>query len=251
MFLRFGGNKCYFTFIFLLVKWLTKLTRLTHIRFSLVGPCEPSKPCELLYMEIIKQENLDIGQIVTELKNGATLVYPTETCYGLGCDANNTEALDKIFKIKNRQKNKSVLVLVPDLAMILPYIEWNSTLQNLADKYWPGPMTIVVQTKPECPLIKGVVNEDGTIAFRVTSHHLALEISKKLNSPLVSTSANIAELESPYDIESVLKMFSDSVLQPDFVIDAGTLPHQSPSTVVRVKNDKLEVLRQGELIVEL
>lgn len=202
-------------------------------------------------MQVIKQENLDIDQIVAELKNGATLVYPTETCYGLGCDANNVEAIDKIFEIKNRQKNKSVLVLVPELAMVLPYIEWNPTLQKLADKYWPGPLTIVVNIKSGCNLAKGVVNEDGTIAFRVTAHHLASEISKKLNSPLVSTSANVSTMESPYDIESVLEMFVNLEVKPDFVIDAGALPHQSPSTIVRVQNGKFEVLRQGELIVEV
>ena len=205
----------------------------------------------LKYMEIIKKENLDITSLVGELKRGATVVYPTETCYGLGCDANNREALDKIFQIKNRQKNKSVLVVVADLAMILPYIEWDSTLQKLADKYWPGPMTLVVKSKQDCILPPGVVNEDGTIAFRVTKHYLAAEIAKQLNSPLVSTSANISEMESPYDIESVLTMFENSEVKPDFVIDAGTLPHQSPSTIVRFSDGRLEVLRQGGVIVSL
>lgn len=204
-----------------------------------------------LYMEIIKKENLDIISLVNDLKNGATLVYPTETCYGLGCDANNSEALEKIFQIKKRQKNKSVLVVVPDLAMILPCIEWNPTLQKLAGKYWPGSLTLVVKVKGGCHLPSGVINEDGTIAFRVTKHYLASEISKQLNNPLVSTSANISSLESPYDIDSVLKMFENEEKNPDIIIDAGTLPNKSPSTIVKVVGENIEVLRQGEVIVEL
>ncbi|MBT3539116.1 threonylcarbamoyl-AMP synthase, partial [Candidatus Parcubacteria bacterium] len=66
-----------------------------------------------------------------------------------------------------------------------------------------------------------------------------------------STSANISELESPYDIESVLKMFENADVQPDIIIDAGILPHKSPSTVIRVQNGNIEILRQGELVVEL
>jgi len=203
------------------------------------------------YMKIIKKENLDIVSLVNDLKNGATLVYPTETCYGLGCDANNSEALEKIFQIKKRQKNKSVLVVVSDLAMILPCIEWNPTLQKLADKYWPGPLTLVVKVKAVCHLPAGVINEDGTIAFRVTEHYLASEISKQLNSPLVSTSANISSLESPYDIESVLKMFENEEIKPDIIIDAGTLPNKSSSTIVKVVGENIEVLRQGGVIVSL
>ncbi|MFA7314894.1 MAG: L-threonylcarbamoyladenylate synthase [Candidatus Magasanikbacteria bacterium] len=201
-------------------------------------------------MNIISQNNLNVEQIVKELKNGATIVYPTETCYGLGCDAYNIEALNKIFQIKNRQKNKSVLVVVPDLAMILPDIEWNPTLQKLADKYWPGPLTLVVKIKNNCHLPAGVINEDGTIAFRVTDHYLATEISRQLNSPLVSTSANISEMDSPYDVESILKMFENSKVKPDLVIDAGTLPYQIPSTIVRFFEGKLEVLRQGKVVVD-
>jgi len=204
-----------------------------------------------LYMKIIKQENLNIAEIVDFLKNGATIVYPTETCYGLGCDATNKEAVNKIFAIKKRQKNKSLLVVVPEVAMIFPYIDWNPTLQILSKKYWPGALTVVVNVKKINGFPPGVVNEDGTMAFRVTEHPLATEISKKLDSPLVSTSANIASLESPYDIVSVLQMFEHEDVQPDIIIDGGNLPHRSPSTIVKIVGENVEVLRQGEVVLEL
>ena len=200
-------------------------------------------------MEVVKMENLNIDEIVEALKNGKVIVYPTETVYGLGCDATNQEAVDKIFKIKQRQENKSVLVVAGNIDMMVKYISWSKKLHELSDKYWPGPLTVVVSAKPENNLAHGVLADDGTVAFRITGHSLASELSNKLGGPLVSTSANIAAQESSYNVESIIKMFENREFQPDIIIDAGELPHRSPSTVVRVVGDEVKVLRQGELIV--
>lgn len=200
-------------------------------------------------MQIIKLEDLDIDLIVSYLKDGKIIVYPTETVYGLGCDATNQEAVDKIFKIKQRQQEKSVLVVAGNVDMMVNYISWSKKLHELSDKYWPGPLTVVVPARPENELARGVVADDGTIAFRITDHPLAVELSKKLDKPLVSTSANITAQESSYDVESVIEMFEGSEFQPDILIDAGELPHRSPSTIVKVEGDNVEVLRQGELVV--
>ncbi len=200
-------------------------------------------------MKIIKQSEIDIAQIVGELKEGKTIVYPTETCYGLGCDATNAEAVEKIFAIKKRQSDKAVLVLVPDVEMVMQYVDWNEQLEELSQKYWPGPLTVVTKVKENTALPKGVLSSDNTLAFRVTEHPFAKELAEFLGKPLVSTSANISSHASPYDIESVLKMFENTDNQPDVIIDAGTLPHRSPSTIVRVENGELSVLRQGEIVV--
>ena len=202
-------------------------------------------------MNIIKKQDLDITTIVSSLKNGETLVYPTETCYGLGCDATNEGAVNKVFEIKSRQKNKALLVVAADISMMMKYVIWNETLQRIADRYWPGALTVVAKSAQDSLLPAGVVAEDDTIAFRITNHHLAAEISKSLGGPLVSTSANVAELESPYDISAVVQMFQNNEHQPDTIIDAGELPHHSASTIVRVSDNKIEVLRQGEVVVEL
>ena len=218
-------------------------------------------------MNVLRIDNLNTLEIVEELKQGKTIIYPTETVYGLGCDATNQEAVDKIFKIKKLQENKSVLVLVPSVAMVMSYVEWNEKLEEISGKYWPGPLTVVMQSKPDCGLARGVVAEDGTVAFRVTGHPLSSEISEALNRPLVSTSANITSEKSPSDIKDVLETFSthsprraqqDGLVsdgekaetKPDIVIDAGELPHLSPSTVIKISNGGFEVLRQGELIIE-
>lgn len=203
-------------------------------------------------MEIISLDSLSIPQIIDALKSGKTIVYPTETCYGLGCDATNFQAVQRIFDIKHRQQSKSVLVIAYDPSQLAQYIEWTPRLEQIAERYWPGPLTVVVKTKNGNKLPQGVMAEDGTIAFRITDHPLAAQLSKSLGRPMVSTSANLSSHESPYDIETVRHMFETSLPQPDIIIDAGKLPDHAPSTVIRLKkNDEFEVLRQGEVIVQL
>lgn len=202
-------------------------------------------------MNIIKQENINIDEIVDALREGKTIVYPTETCYGLGCDATNAEAVNKIFQIKQRQKNKPVLVVASEPSMLMECVKWTPTLERISEKYWPGPLTVVTQTSGCAHLAPGVVADDSSVAFRITNHPLAAELSKKLGKPIVSTSANLAHQESPYDVEVILRMFENNEHQPDIIIDAGPLPHHSVSTVIRLLVDKIEVLRQGEVVVEL
>lgn len=200
-------------------------------------------------MKRIVQTDIDILVIADALEEGQTLVYPTETCYGLGCDATNQVAVDKIFAIKQRQQDKSVLIVMPDREMAEEYVVWNDEIERLADRYWPGPLTVVADAQSGTDLAYGVLADDGTVAFRVSSHPLVYELAASLGRPIVSTSANIAAMDSPYDIDSVIAMFDGKTDQPDMVIDAGPLPEQSPSTIVRVKDGTIEVLRQGDIII--
>lgn len=203
-------------------------------------------------MMVIPQSNLDIEFVVSALKSGQTIVYPTETCYGLGCDARNGEAVEKVVKIKQRRESKPMLVIVPDAAMALRYLEWSLKLQELADKYWPGALTVVGRLKDwkieRLPrLADGVVAGDGTVAFRVTSHPIPAQLSRLLDAPLVSTSANISGKEPSYSAEGVIKMFENQPDQPDILLDYGVLPRNPPTTIVRVMGGEMEVLRKGNV----
>jgi L-threonylcarbamoyladenylate synthase len=202
-------------------------------------------------MQIINSNNLNIVELVDHLNDGMVIVYPTETCYGLGCDAMNVMAVNKIFSIKKRQRDKSVLIIASDVPMVREYVYWNETIQTLADRYWPGPLTIVAQAKVDSGFPDGVIHEDGSVAFRVTDHPIASSIVRELGRPIISTSANISAMASPYDIDAVLTMFRDVEDKPDIIIDGGSLPHRLPSTIVRLNGGELEILRQGELLVQL
>lgn len=189
-------------------------------------------------------------KIAAQLQKGGVVVYPTETCYGLGADATNQKAVDKIFAIKKRQKDKPLLIVVPDPEMIKHYIAWTPELEKIAHKYWPGPLTVVVPVHQKDGLASGVIAQDGTLAFRITSHPMAAAISTELNAPLVSTSANISAHKSPYSIEEVQAMFKDQDEQPDTIIDAGELPDALPSTVIRLDDGHITTLRQGQMIID-
>jgi len=198
-------------------------------------------------MEIIAEKNVAVPLLATLLRQGKTLAYPTETCYGLGCDATNTAAVGRVFEIKKRQKDKPVLVIFSSVEMAMAYVPWSPLLEKIADRYWPGPLTVVVPMAEHALLAPGVVGRDHTIAFRISGYDFVRDVVEELKAPLVSTSANIASLESPYDIEGVISMFSREAEQPDIIIDAGPLPHHNPSTIVRIDEGKIQVLRQGEV----
>ncbi len=222
-------------------------------------------------MKILSECNL--SEIVFEILNGKTLVFPTETSYGLGCDATNQSAVDKIFKIKGRKSDKPLLVVVPTVEMAKKFLVWNDTLDELSKKYWPGALTIVGEVLPLsnsllCEgerdatlasaeeragrgLARGVIANDNTVAIRVTSLPLLVSITEKIGRPLVATSANISDAGEIYDAEKIYQTFESRPDQPDFILNYGTLPVHPPTTIIRVNHDKIEVLRQGEVAVEL
>lgn len=206
---------------------------------------------QLRSMIIVKKDEISIGEIVTILKEGKTIVYPTETCYGLGGDATNSEAVKMIFKIKERKDTKPVLMIVSDVEMAKNYLEWNDTLEKIASKYWPGALTIVSKIKAGVSLPDGLVGENNEIAVRVSSYSFVASLTKELDYPIVSTSANIAGEPNPYFFQDVLTAFEGKTYQPDAVIDAGNLPNNPPSTIIRVEENNISVIRQGELVVSL
>ena len=200
-------------------------------------------------MRIISPKESRIGDVIEALKHGATLVYPTETCYGLGCDATNVAAVEKMYAIKGRPEGKSLIVIVASLEMMAPYIEVTPTLRQIEKKYWPGAMTVVVESIVNSgELARGVVSIDGTVAFRVTSHPFARALVTAFGRPLVSTSANLSGEQNLYSAIEVEKTFQNREYQPDVLIDAGVLPITLPSTVIRVAGTEIEILRQGEII---
>jgi L-threonylcarbamoyladenylate synthase len=206
-------------------------------------------------MNIVNKE-----ETIKILQNGGTVIFPTETSYGLGCDATNQEAVDNIFKIKGRRSDKPLLVVVPTITMAKEYLEWNDLLEELSTKYWfnrhslseggPGPLTVVGKSRNN-KLAKGVVGVDGTVAVRVTGSEIPKYLSEKLGGPVVATSANLADAGDVYDSVELIKMYNDREFQPDAIIDAGVLLPKLPTTIVSVIGGELKVLRQGEIKIIL
>ncbi len=212
-------------------------------------------------MLILKQDQL--AEAVAMLKKGQTLIFPTETSYGLGCDATNVKAVEKIFRIKERNTNKALLVVVPDVEMARKYLAWNNFLDKLASKYWPGPLTVVAsyigailkvglgKIPSEYFLAPGVISPEDDLAIRVSAHPVLKFLSEQLGRPLVATSANISTAGNLYDSQELIKIFSERAEQPDAILDFGQLPPTPSTTIVSATRGSMNILRQGDVKVEI
>ncbi len=167
-------------------------------------------------------------------------VYPTETCYGLGCNISDEEGIKKIYSLKKRDSSKPLIVLVNSISMWkkIAYVEKKAL--ELAKKYWPAPLTIIQRKKPS---VSDLISKD-TIAVRWSPHPVPNKIISIFNEPIVSTSANISGKSNPYSINDVPKRIRYNV---DEIFDWGRLKRKKPSTVVLVQDGKVKLIRSGPI----
>jgi L-threonylcarbamoyladenylate synthase len=199
-------------------------------------------------MDIISKN--DINSLATRVKSGDIIVFPTETSYGIGCDATNQQAVDRIFAIKKRDKNKPLLIVVPDVESAKKYLVWNDNIEKLAKNYWPGLLTVIGEYSGN-NLARGVVSKNNTVAVRVTDNLWLKEFCQKINCPLVATSANVSGGVPFYDFAEIKNAFSLSLSDnsPDVLVDAGNLPKNPPSTIVDAVGAPIKLIRQGNIII--
>lgn len=181
------------------------------------------------------------------LKKGGVVIYPTETAYALGSDATNNKAVALIFKIKQRPKEKTLPLIAGSLALVKKWAVLNKQEKVLAKKYWPGALTLVLKSKKDSTLARGVVAKDKTIAIRVSGGKIARALSQKLGAPVVSTSANFSGTKEIYSVEDIKKIFKKDSSKLIYVLDGGVLKKRTPSTIAKVKDGQIEILRQGEI----
>lgn len=182
-----------------------------------------------------------IYQAAKVIKNGGIIIYPTDTIYGLGCDAVNRNAVDRIFEIKHRNPKNPALVLVHNISMLRELIEDISPKTKiLMKRFWPGPLTMLFKARKGIhPLL---VSNNGKIGIRIPKNNYCLKLMKICRTPIVSTSANISGEKQPTEISDLIKMFSQKV---DLIIDAGDNTSLLPSTVIDASEDKPILIREG------
>jgi L-threonylcarbamoyladenylate synthase len=188
-------------------------------------------------MKIIQENKKNIKEIVAALKNGAVLVLPTDTVYGLICDAGNEKAVDKIFEIKKRDKSKPLPVFVGGIKMAEEYAIINAEQNKFLEKNWPGAVTVVLEGKKG---LSSLVYKNDTIALRQPDYKLIIDIIKLFDKPLAQTSANISGEQATTKIKEILKQFDrEDVL----IIDNGDLPENKPSKIVDLTEGEARVVR--------
>ena len=174
------------------------------------------------------------------LKNGGVILYPTDTIWGIGCDATNVEAINKIFEIKKREKTKSMIILVENERRLqdlvdVPEMAWQ--IIDLSEK----PVTIVYENPKNLP--KEILAEDGSIGIRLVKDDFCNKLISKLNKPLVSTSANISGQPTPKSFKEISPEIIKGV---DYVVN---LQHdkvcKNPSTIIKLSLDnQVKIIRK-------
>ena len=169
------------------------------------------------------------------LSSGRILVYPTDTLYGLGCDALSKAAVEKIYSLKIRDKGKPLSIIVSDYAMLLEYCEVSSAQERILHSLLPGPYTFILQLRKQIP-----ASPNLTIGVRVPEHIFMRQVSKELHMPIVSTSANVSGQKDAAELEEVDKTIASA---SDLLIDGGKCLYGTGSTVIDLVG--MKILRKG------
>lgn len=182
---------------------------------------------------------VSVDQAVVMLLQGDVIVYPTESVFGLGGDPNNDKTLEKIIKLKQRDKNKGLILVAADQQQLENYIDKTQlSLEQQAwlNTSWPGAITWILPIKSNhSPLLTGRFN---TLAVRVSAHPVIQALCRKFNKPIVSTSANLATQSPARKIDDVIRQFGD------IAIVAGELGgNKNPSEIRHIQDG--QIIRKG------
>jgi L-threonylcarbamoyladenylate synthase len=184
-----------------------------------------------------------IASAAAALEAGEIVVFPTETLYGLGADALNAAAVEKVFRLKGRNPAAPIPVLAANEAMLDELVDTIPQLaRRLMRRFWPGPLTLILRARAHvCAPLK---NDTGGIGVRISSQPIAIQLIQALGRPLTATSANPSGLEPARTLLQAQTYFAGKV---NTFIDGGTLTSKSGSTVAEVQGQRLKIIREGEI----
>jgi L-threonylcarbamoyladenylate synthase len=184
-----------------------------------------------------------LASAVAALKRGYVISFPTETLYGLGADALNGAAVEKIYQLKGRDPANPIPVLVADRAMLnILVAEIPPLAERLIDEFWPGPLTLVLPARKDIP--RPLLNSSGGVGVRISSQPIATELVRGLGRPVTATSANPSGKPPARTVEEAKNYFSAEIA---VFVDGGPLVSKTGSSVAAIRGDQIKVIREGEI----
>jgi len=174
-----------------------------------------------------------ITEIVDIIKNGGVIAMPTDTVYGLVCDATNKEAVRKIFEIKKREESKPISIFINSIKMARKYVK----IEKAQEECLKTGDTCIFSSKERMSL-------NRTLGIRLPKSELIMQIIKKLKVPLAQTSANISGQLPINNIREINLLFKKQETQPDLIIDAGNLLEHKASKVIDLTSDEPKIIRE-------
>lgn len=175
-----------------------------------------------------------------KINDNDVIIFPTDTVYGIGCKMTDEKAIERIYDIKKRDTNKRLAVLISSLDQIKDYIEITDTLLKIESKFWPGALTVIV------PLTKKLKYYEDTIGIRIPNSKLALDILKE-NGAMATTSVNISGMPPLDTYQEIYDSYSNKV---DKIYQKIEESSSISSTVIILKDNKIEVIREGKITKE-
>jgi L-threonylcarbamoyladenylate synthase len=184
-------------------------------------------------------------EIVAFLRRGGIIAFPTDTAYGLGVDPFDEAAVDRLFNVKGRSEAKPILLLVDSAAMAESVSRANRYFAGVVEKFWPGPLTVVVPARSELPM--KVTAGTNTIGLRWPVAAFANTLVHRYGRPITATSANRSGEPATITADEVRSQLGDNL---DALVDGGPLPARGGSTVLDLTSDPPVLLREGPVRFE-
>lgn len=194
--------------------------------------------------KILPSDDASIDLAIAAIKNGGLIGLPTETVYGLAGNALDDRAILKIYQVKNRPSYNPLIVHVADINMARAVAHIPPDALKLMQAFWPGPLTLVLKRRSDCPLSPLLSAGLNSVALRAPQHPVAHELLKRSKLPLAAPSANISGSISPTTAQHVLDGLADHV---DYIIDGGAAEVGVESTIVALLDDNITLLRPGSI----
>lgn len=198
---------------------------------------------------ILSEDNREdlLIRLESVIRQGGIAVIPTDTVYGLVCDATNPSAIERIFLMKKRPEEKSPPIFVASVPAARRYAYIPDAKAKFLERVWPGAVTAVFQHKEKLPRV--LTGHRNTIGIRIPDHPFVLSLLKLMDTPVAQTSANISNLPPAKTAAEVSEYFKDADIKPDLIIDSGTLQGVS-SVVIDCTGSAPILLRSGVLSKE-
>ncbi len=188
---------------------------------------------------------------VENICEGNIIAFPTNSVYGLGCDFQNLNSIERLYNIKYRERKKGFLLLVSDYEEASKIAEFSKTAKKLADQFWPGQLTLILKKREPSIVPLEVTANQNTIGLRVPENEIILKILEILKSKgrlgcIIGTSANYSGEPPSISGVEVAKTFL-GLNAVDFIIDSGKTKSRVPTTIVDCTKDNIKILRIGEI----
>ena len=180
---------------------------------------------------------------VSKLNNGEVIVIPTETVFGLAASAGNDEAIERIYQMKGRSENKPLQVMVSGMDMAKEYAIFDDNANNIADKYWPGSLTMILRNR-EGSNLSNLLDYNGTIGLRVPDNKRVIDLIDSFGMPLAVTSANLSNEPPILNIRDIKKIFGNEM---PIYADKNENFSGVASTIIDLADDNIKILREGRI----